>query len=281
MRSFLFVFCTLFTFTYAVGQGDLSFYCDAMVNLDNQEHRKSAGSTFLELIDKDLNQPQSFGKPYTELKWISIQYPQDSSFRTITWQIDLGDGAYEYYGYIQSNDGTIHKIDTQWGDDAIDELSAITWDKWSGGLVYNIISSHQGYTLFTFRYIDEFTKVKTCETISFENEKAWLGATPKFETTEGSGQFKNRLSLQFSADSNGTLNYDAEAKRIVYDNLIPVMGRIPGQGPTQVPDGSYKGFEYKGGEWQSIDKLFDQISEQAPRRAQTKNGRDLFGRTGG
>jgi hypothetical protein len=260
---------------------DMRFYCDAMINADAPEHRVLSAEKFDKLLSEDLGADQSFDKSYADLKWISILYPTDSTFRTISWQIDKGEGKYQYFAYLQTKDGKLYKNDNIWGDDGLDEGQSIDWNKWSGGLVYNIINTKDTYTLFTFRYIDEFTKVKTCETLSFGPNEVLLGKQPLYETGEGTNQFKSRLTLQFSADSNGTLNYDATSQRIVYDNLITVMGRMPGQGTTLVADGSYKGFEFINNQWQAIDKLFNQISEQAPRRAQPKDGRDLFGRPGG
>ena len=250
----------LILFNLLLNAQDMRFYCDAMINADAPEHRVLSAEKFDKLFLDDLSTDQSFFNSYSDLKWISILYPTDSTFRTISWQIDKGEGKYQYFAYLQTKDGALFKNDNIWGDDGLDEGQPIDWQKWSGGLIYNIIKTKDIYTLFTFRYIDEFTKVKTCETLSFNFNEVLLGSESLYETGEGTNKFKARLTLQYSADSNGTLNYDASSKRIVYDNLITVMGRMPGQGTTLVADGSYKGFEFINNKWQAIDKLFNQIS---------------------
>ena len=43
---------------------------------------------------------------------------------------------------------------------------------------------------------------------------------------------------------------------IVHDHLIRRMGRIAGQGPVNLPDGSYEGYMFDNGKWMYKEKLF-------------------------
>lgn len=259
---------------------DLSFYCDVMIRADEASHRLYSHSIFDSLFTKSLYEQESFSNKYEDLKWISIVYPADSSFRTLTWQIDHGDNAYSYHGFIQTKDGMIIKTDSQWGSDNAEDLSgAIKWNKWSGALVYSIFKTGNDNYIMTFQNKDEFTKIKTCEPLVIADDNVILGS-PVFQSSEGSSEWINRLVLKYSSDTNAALRYEEKSKKIIYDNLMTVMGRLPGQGVTQVPDGSYKAYEYTEGRWKAIDKLFTESMEVPPRRGR-KTNQDLFGRSKG
>jgi hypothetical protein len=71
--------------------------------------------------------------------------------------------------------------------------------------------------------------------------------------------------FRYAADAQMTVNYNPGMEMIVVDNLIKKMSRIPGQGETLVPDGSYVGYELKEGYWTRIEKIATQIMDEAPR----------------
>jgi hypothetical protein len=101
-----------------------------------------------------------------------------------------------------------------------------------------------------------------------------------FQEEEGSPNYKHRHVLLYSADTNATLDFYDDSKRILFDNLIVMQGRMVGQGMTFVADGSYRGYDYNNGKWIAKDKLFDEVLERAPRANLQSGGKDLFGRKG-
>ena len=60
-----------------------------------------------------------------------------------------------------------------------------------------------------------------------------------------------------------TLNYDKTLEVVLYDNLIPQSG-LASDKQSMIPDGSYRGFEFKKGKWKSIKKMFNQKFSEAP-----------------
>jgi len=78
------------------------------------------------------------------------------------------------------------------------------------------------------------------------------------------------MAMIYSADSNASITYDDVTDRLVFDNLITVQGRMPGQGPTKVPDGSYKAYEWQNDSWVYIDKLYTEINDGALDPARSK-----------
>lgn len=241
----------------------LSFYADVMINADEAQNRQFASEEFNKLFEEELNQPTSLTKSYSDLKWISIQYPQDSMFRTLTWQVDLGNGRYAYHGYLQTHDSKLFKIAGPRGQTTHESNKEMPIDAWRGALIYKILQIpelNDMYYLLTFRMLNQHTKVKTLEPLSLVGDKATLGKFKHFVSEQNTGQLHARLSLIYSADSNASITYEPASNRFVFDNLVVVAGRMQGQGTTAVPDGSYKAFELTDKSWVYKDKLYDEVN---------------------
>ena len=259
---------------------ELAFFADVMINADDPSHRAFAAEKFDDGFNEALQKPNSFDDSFENLQWISIQYPSDSSFRIFSWQIESSEDEFLFYTILQDSQGNTFAVDGKRGRSNLGEGDIVSWSDWSGALIYGIlpIGSEGEYTLLTYRQRDKYTKVKTIEVLYKENDE-WVLGKPVFQIQEDRDEYKNREIMEYSADSPTNLTFVKESNRIVYDNLIAVMGRIPGQGPTQVADGSYKAYQYDNGRWTNIDKLFDQVLERPPRAGLNERSRDLFGRT--
>ncbi len=250
-------------FLYAI-QGftqDLGFYADVMINADRPEHRQFAAQKFQENLKEKLADEQSFDFSFEEMPWISIQYPDDRSFRVISWQLDLGGGNFDYRGFVQKP-GSLFSMMGISGRSTTDINDEIPFEVWKGGIVYKILQvagQDDIYYLLSFAQQDQFTKVKSIEPFRFVKDRPVLGLKGHFINDTESRAPDARIVMKYSADSNAGFVYDDESGRIVFENLVLVQGRIPGQGPTFVPDGSYKAFELdNNGQWQYVDKLYDQ-----------------------
>ena len=144
MKSLFSLIAVIFFISSSAAQ-DYSFWADAMVNSDRPEHRKVASERFIAALDVELNKEGSFEQDYAELEWISIQYPEDRSFRLISWQVDHGDGNYKYYGYYQDSDRLL-AFNTELGEDGLEEDETLKLDDWSGALVYRVLQVCLLYT---------------------------------------------------------------------------------------------------------------------------------------
>lgn len=237
-----------------------------MVNAGEPEHRQYASQLFHEMFTLELEANDSFDNAYENLPWISIQYPEDKSFRIISWQIDLGDGNYEYQGFLQTSDNKNYTIGSTAKRESFDSNDILNIENWEGGLVYKIITTAHPdvkYYALTYRVDDKYTKVKTLEPIMMSDIAVTIGKQDHFGGASDARGLTARMAMIYSADSNASITYEAESDRIVFDNLITVQGRMPGQGPTQVPDGSYKAYEWKDGSWTYIDKLYTETNQGA------------------
>ena len=89
---------------------------------------------------KALKTPKSFEYPFPQIERISIQYPQDSSFRIFTWQLFVGKDDYRYYGAIQLNTEELKLIPLVDRSYKIEnpKHQVLNNRNWYGALYYNI-----------------------------------------------------------------------------------------------------------------------------------------------
>lgn len=261
-----------------------------MVTDSIEKNRFAAVRKMIPSLVKALQVPNSYSYSFDKLRSISIQYAPDSTFRIFTWQLFVDEDTYRYYGAIQMNreELVLHPlIDRSFaieGDLAKAELPA---DQWYGALYYNLIKlDHPNgprYLVLGYDQHSLFRRRKVMDVLHFDpvTGKPLFGA-PIIPVANDNTL--HRLVLEYSAEAKVRLNYDPNLELIVFDHLIQMEGRY-GEGKINVPDGSYQAFRMEDGQLTFIDKVFDQVSDQAPREDPVFNGqrneRDILGRKKG
>lgn len=304
MNPFLLIFCLLVAFGrlsaqqskapvltgeqeshLAAMEDSLAVFAYGMLTDTSADRRFLYCRTFIPLLVETLKTPHSFDYPFRELESISIQYPPDSSFRIFTWQLYVDADDYRYFGAIQYNQEQLRLVPLvdrsfQVEDPDRDVLFPESWY----GSVYYKIKEAEGpngkyYLLFGFDAYTFFRKRKIVDVLSFDQEgKPYFGAPVfrKATTTET----KNRLLLEYYAEASVRLNYDDMLGLLVYDHLIELQGP-ENTGPVNVPDGSYEAYKLGAdGYWYHQERVFDQVSEEAPRPFPVLDGdkdKDIFG----
>ncbi len=260
----------------------------AVINDSLPEFRFAACRNMIPTLVKALKLENSFQYPFERLKTVSIQYPRDSSFRIFTWQLYVDKDEYHYYGAIQMNSEKLQLFPLIDRSSAVAnvEQEELTPEKWYGSVYYNLreFDSPDGkyYLLFGFDGYEFFHKRKIVEVLHFREGKPVFGAPVFIKQEQGKPlQEKKRLLIEYSAAASVRVNYDEALELLIFDHLIPTKGQY-GEGMTMVPDGSYEAYEFKKGLWHYKTKVFDQISDEAPRPYPVLEGRekDIFGKKG-
>ena len=266
---------------------NLAYHADIMVNTTVASHRFKAANLFKEQFETMLNTPGSYDHPFESLKWISKLTSEDDKFRIFSWIVANDDVVSKTYGYIQFADGKVITLKDS-GEITSDlEYEQLGAQDWFGALYYHIMpftsAGKTDYILFGYRQFAKFDKVKVLDVMSIKGDEVKFGKELFVRKIEGErDEIKTRLLLTYSADASVTLNYNANMGMIVYDNLITRMGRIEGQGPTQLPDGSFVGYKQEIDSWVYVDKIFNQTSDEAPRPMPVLGSdakKDIFGKS--
>ena len=260
----------------------LALLAYAVINDSLPEHRFGACREMIPKLVTALKVENSFDYPFERLKSVSIQYPQDSSFRIFSWQLYVDKDDYRYYGAIQMNTPGLQLfplIDRSFKIED-EEHQVLSPEEWYGSVYYNLLETNgpQGkyYLLFSFDGYSFFRKRKVIDVLTFQDGKPVFGA-PVF-VHEGN-QRKYRIIREYSAEVSTRCNYDELLELIIFDHLIERDGPY-GEGPVNYPDGSYEAYKLDQGLWWHIDKVFDQVSDEAPRPAPILDNRtkDIFGK---
>lgn len=258
----------------------------AVVNDSLADTRFMACQALITKLVRALKTENSFRYPFDRLKTLSILAPPDSSFRIFTWQLFVDDSTYRYYGAIQMNQAELKLfplIDRSFQMPAPPLKDTMSTDRWYGALYYNLRSfdTREGrkYLLFGYDGFTFFEKRKVIEVLHFDAAgKPVLGAPVFYKETEKEPAC--RILLEYSAEAKVRLNWDEQYKMILFDHLIPIPSPYTGSF-TYVPDGSYDGFKLEKGRWKFVDKVFNDVMEEAPRPEpvlDSGKGRDILGK---
>lgn len=261
----------------------------AIVNDSLPDNRFIACRELIVRLTQALKKPGSFAYPFDRLQSVSIQYPRDSSFRIFTWQLYVDKEEYRHFGAIQMKAQELQLIplqDRSFEIQADPEQIVLAPDQWYGALYYNIkqVDTPSGpqYLLFGLDGYSFYYKRKIIDVLNLKDGKATFGA-PIFHhaaTRESPALTKSRIVREYSAAASVKVNYDPVHEMILFDHLVPGGGQY-GEGVTYYPDGSYEGYRNQNGQWEHVEKVFNQVSAGAPRDYPILNGRSgkgIFGK---
>lgn len=259
----------------------------AVVNDSLESNRFAACHAMIPALVRALKTTNSFHYPFGQLKNISIQYPQDSSFRIFTWQLYVDKDDYRYYGAIQMNTPELKLYPLQDRSFNVTDIEqeVLSADKWYGAVYYNLkeASNKNGkyYLLFGFDGYSFFTKRKVIDVLTFGKDGKPIFGAPVFVSEEKGkpSVIKKRLFLEYSAESSVRFNYDEAMQMIVFDHLIPMPGQN-NEGMVMVPDGSYEAYQLDKGVWKYNTRVLHAIMDEAPRPNPVLDAREknIFGK---
>lgn len=241
-----------------------------ILNGRSEEARQAANDQFIPMLVRTLKTSGSFYYRFDSLTNISIQYPQDSTFRIFSWGLELETSFYHHYGAIQmrTEDGKLKLFPLFDNSDYMNNYDTIAGPKgWFGCLYYKILQRHyfnkEYYTLFGWDANNIRSQKKLLDMLSFDKDGQPVFGAPMFSFAEDSvpSPTRNRFILEYKKDGTVSMSYNPQMDMIVYDHLISETNQ-PGKPSTFVSDLDYEGFKWKGGKWVHIDKVFHDALQQ-------------------
>lgn len=265
--------------------------CETLYLDTIDERRAAAAEAVRRVLSAALAEPDAQHYCFPHIEGLSILAPPDSSFRVFTWQWIRDDTVSSYYGFVQTTRTPEPRlVELQDRSPSISEYDLITErfgpDEWYGAVYYNIRqfdhpSLGRRYLLFGFNRYSFSERRKLIEVLGFgKNGELELGA-PVFERKDRKPAW--RVSLTYSAEGTARLNYDEQYKMILFDHLIPIPNPV-GEGLVNVTDGSYDGYKLQKGRWIFVNKVFNDVMDEAPRPMpilDQRKGTDILGRKKG
>ncbi|RLD21931.1 MAG: hypothetical protein DRI69_02725 [Bacteroidetes bacterium] len=261
-------------------EAELAYYSDAMTNMSTSAHRARSAEMLHHKILEALSIEGSFTHQFKSLEWCKIISPRDTTFKLITWQLEMDDNTYRYYGVIQKSDGRIIELHDK--RPLRSEYASHDQNTWYGALYYGIeefknIEGQNAYLILGFSISSASTNQKVADVLQFVDDGVHFGAEVfVMKDEDGAEDVKSRILLEYAATASGRMQFDREKKMLIYDHVILINAGF--DGPLWVPDGSFHGFEYKDGNWHFVDKVFQQTVNQPPGEGIESNQRDIIGR---
>ncbi len=243
---------------------DLLFYGDIMMNGFENSSRERAAGMFEKLFDQYVNENKSIPKEEPFRNYISVLESPNDDFTLISWMVKLDDRNCSYNGYLIKDNEVIKFNRT---DNLTEETaySTSTTDDWYGCLYYEIMEHKKNtYLLFGFDGEGKYDNKRLVDVLTLKGDEISFGA-PIFEDSESLDTYLNRIVISYSSDASVILHYHPGLDLVIHDHLLQRMGQQAGQGPTNIPDGSYEGYEKKGDKWMYKEKIYDHTYEEAPR----------------
>jgi hypothetical protein len=268
----------------------LALLAYAVVNDSVEQERFAACRVLITSLVRALKVENSFRYRFDRLKSVSILAPPDSSFRIFTWQLFVNDSTYRYYGAIQLNRPDLQLfplVDRSFEMDDRPVFEALPPENWYGALYYNLraFETREGpkYLLFGFDAFEFFERRKIIDVLSFDAAgKPVFGAAvfDRAEAPRPGAPAEHRLLFQYSAEASVRVNWDEQYNMVLIDHLVAMPSPF-GRGVTYVPDGSYEALQLEKGRWKHVDKIFNDVMDEAPRPEPVLDGRkgkDIIGK---
>jgi hypothetical protein len=245
----------------------IAFYARIAVTDSILERRLAAQDKLLPTLRAALSVQNAYSYAFDKIQNISIQYPQDGSFRIFTWQLMVTPANYQYFGFIQTNasKSIVYELHDQAKAIQRPETQILSKDKWFGALYYGIrdFKSKDGvkYLLFGFNANDTVEKIKLCEVLTLRGGQPKFGAGVFHKTERGRDITHNRLMFYHATDAVMRLNFDNDMDMIVHDHLedIGKTNKVVG-----VPDGTYEAYTLEKGVWEHVKQLKTTEMDEAP-----------------
>lgn len=212
----------------------------------------------------------------------------DSSFRIISAFAFVDQDEYIYYGGLY--DAATRKfIPFKQSTFSMDRFhkQSFSPSSWYGAVYYSVYPFKRDketyYVLFGVQNVDYFTRMKLMDVLYKEGDTWKLGKELFYYKPEmaAAPDTLSRFYQIYAAEAPIVMNYDENEKMIVFDHLMPIKGMYPGQETAWVPDGTYSGFKWSKNYWRYVDKLENQVLNEAPRDfpvLDNRENRDILGR---
>lgn len=254
-----------------LAEGELNPLAFIMFTDTANLERMRACYTFIPKLVDALKIPGSFAYPFDSVPILSLLYPNDSSFRVITWQVALEGGSYRYFGAIQMNNSKelkLYPLIDRTDSIASPHDTVLSPTCWYGAFYYNLIETKAKgksyYTLFGFDGNDLFSRIKVMDVLHFEEGKPVFGA-PIFDIPDSIAETfpyvvkrpLTRFMVYYKFDAKLTLNYNPDDNIVVFDHIKSTHDFGKDIPVSLVPDGSYDAFEWKNGKWTYISNVYE------------------------
>jgi hypothetical protein len=242
----------------------------------NDSVRIAANTVFQKKLLDILQQSAAFD--FDSVKNVSTLTAPDKSFRILTWTLPSWEGAYSFFGFIQTfNKKTGESKITALVDSTYrieqPEMEKLHAGRWYGAVYYKILVNKKDgknfYTLLGWKGKNPLATQKVIDVLHFSGDQTLFGF-PLFKTDH---VYRKRLIFEYASQAVMSLRYEEKKKMIVFDHLSGSTKDKKNETTDAAsgPDGSYDALKFTGGKWtllRDIDIRTDWKPKTQPKEPQ-------------
>lgn len=214
--------------------------------LQSDAERLEKNFVFVKTLVSSLKERHAYLFNFDKLSSITVLRSPDDSFRIFSWNVDLNDGSYLYYGAIQrkTKDGKLSLVPLLDKTFEIQkpEEALLSPDNWYGARYYDIQALGDAYVLLGWKGHNADYTQKVIEILHLQNDQFILGKT-LFADQPNS----QRRIFNFSKQASMYLKFDRPQERLIFDHIVPANSSFTGNFKYYGPDLSYDAYLLKGG----------------------------------
>lgn len=224
------IFCFILFGTASFGQNlqKMQVWQDSLFHLGqkifsntSEVERLESNFLFVKTLVSALKEPNSYFYNFDRLNFISSVRSPDDTFRIFSWNIQLQDGSYLYYGSIQQKSGSLKLtplLDKTFEIANVDK-DVVNTTNWFGAQYYEIIPYQKDkYLLLGWKGHDTKNTKKVIEVLRFmPNGEIKLGESIFLDDPTLS-----RKIFTYAKEATMLLKFQNAENRIVFDHLVPL-----------------------------------------------------------
>lgn len=204
-------------------------------------------------FQKALSEVDGFYFKWNGLDKIGKVYSENNKLRIYTWYLQTKNDDYQYYGFIQYNNGKRKKGKEEiliytLKDNSSNMKNPVNQsfipENWYGSLYFNMKSFvHKRkvyYMLMGYDFNDSYSQKKILEVLTF-SKKGEAVFSGNFDSDY---EKQKRIIFEYSNNVAMSLNYNDRLEMIIFDHLAPLQPIFFGSYRFYGPDGSYDGLKF-------------------------------------
>ncbi len=226
---------------------------DSLYQMQASPSRATLNERIVQIFNRALHIKGSINYGWEGLSMIGKIESEDERLKVFTWHLELEEGNFKYFGFIQYLDDKdslrVFFLRDESAKIKSPETASLHPDNWYGALYYGMKTFQSNkdtyYALFGYDFNNRFSRKRILEIFRFGSDYS-----PVFE---GDFLVENkevkRFIIEYSAELAMSMKYNEHLKMIVFDHVAPFQPMLSGNPRFYGPDGTFDGFSFNNGKF--------------------------------
>ncbi len=200
-------------------------------------------------VDSIFKVSDPFKADLSAMQNVGSVMSDDGKLRIVSWNSRNENGVFEYCNYFiykkkSKSQPTVSKFYCSEAFKPADR-GKYNSSNWYGCLYYKAVAVKGGYMLLGYQTYRDISRVKLIEPLKIDNNRFTLGDRVFYLGKNP----QDRAVFEYSDNAVMSIDYDASARRFVFDHLSPENPNLKGMFQYYGPDFTYDAMTLKKKRW--------------------------------